>query len=189
VVHNASHITPMNDEYETCERTIAELRIYGDDLEPDFVTMHLGINPSRSQKRGEIRQSFGGGESQVKIGGWFLSSEQHVQSRDLRRHLDWLLAQLIPAKKEILALQEQKSIVMGVNCIWWSAFGDGGPTLWPEQMRLLADLNLECSFDISFFGESEDTDGKTRTIGKASGGRHRQLAVAERDRKYRIPDA
>ena len=70
-------------------------------------------------------------------------------------HLVWLLKQLVPAKEQILALQEKAGITMGVNCIWWSAFGDGGPTLWPEQMRGLADLNLECSFDVAFFGEED----------------------------------
>ena len=36
---------------------------------------------------------------------------------------------------------------MSVNCIWWSR-GTGGPTIWPEQMAVLAKLNLELSFDI-----------------------------------------
>jgi hypothetical protein len=42
---------------------------------------------------------------------------------------------------------------MRVNCVWWSAAGHGGPTLWPEQMAALAALNLECSFDVYFFGD------------------------------------
>ncbi|WP_276207925.1 hypothetical protein [Vibrio neptunius] len=36
---------------------------------------------------------------------------------------------------------------MTVNCNWWSS-GSAGPTLWPEQMSILAKLNLECAFDI-----------------------------------------
>ena len=55
-----------------------------------------------------------------------------------------------------MALQEMEGVRMGVDCIWWSAYGDGGPTLWPEQMHLLADLNLECSFSVSFFGDDEE---------------------------------
>lgn len=39
---------------------------------------------------------------------------------------------------------------MTVSCVWWSALGHGGPVLWPEQMKALADLNRECSFDIYF---------------------------------------
>lgn len=46
---------------------------------------------------------------------------------------------------------------MSVDCIWWSASGGGGPTLWPEQMACMAALNLECSFDISFYGPDEAT--------------------------------
>ena len=48
---------------------------------------------------------------------------------------------------------------MTVQCIWWSATGQGGPTLWPEQMRLLAALNPECSFDVSLFGDEGEERG------------------------------
>ena len=42
---------------------------------------------------------------------------------------------------------------MGIDCRWESRGGQGGPTLWPEQMRAMADLDLECSFYIEFYGE------------------------------------
>jgi hypothetical protein len=48
---------------------------------------------------------------------------------------------------------------MNVNCVWWSRYGDGGPTLWPEQMLRLAQLNLECSFEFAYYeddGETQD---------------------------------
>jgi len=154
-----SYMTPMNTEYETCKRTYADYRIYGDDLNPDFITQNLGISPSSTQKKGEMRKGYRGCQRQIRIGGWFLSSEGHVQSKDVRHHLNWLFAQLMPAKGRILALQEHKNIRMGVNCVWWSAFGDGGPTLWPQQMSLFAELNLECSFDLAFF---DSDDGKQR---------------------------
>jgi hypothetical protein len=91
---------------------------------------------------------------------WALSSEPHVKSKDVRAHLDWLLAQLSNSHQGLLDLQ-QGEVVMGVNCPWWSLGGHGGPTLWPEQMRRLADLNLECSFDVQFYPEddSDATDG------------------------------
>jgi len=153
--NDASYLIPLDDEYETCERTIAELRIYGYDLEPEVVTARFGIQPSRTQKRGETWVGFRGCVSQYKIGGWFLSSEGQVQSKDIRHHLNWLLEKLLPAKQEILRLQISYGISMTVYCIWWSRFGCGGPALWPQQMRLLADLNLECGFDFSFFGDDE----------------------------------
>jgi len=73
----------------------------------------------------------------------------------LRRHLDWLLGQILPRADVLRELQETAGISMNVNCIWWSATGGGGPTLWPEQMRRLADLNLECSFDVSFYDDDD----------------------------------
>ena len=154
-----SRMTPINDDYPTCERTLATLRIYGDDLDPQSITRRLGLQPSDSQRRGEIKAGIRGRQRTVKVGGWFLSSEDHVQSKDLRRHLDWLLDRLLPAKEEILELQEEDAIKMGVNCIWWSESGQGGPTLWPEQMQCLAGLNLECGFDVAFFGEDEEDPG------------------------------
>lgn len=153
----SSRVTPINDDYPTCERTSAELRIYTGSFDPTEVTTHLRIEPSQVQKLGEVRKGFRSRERTIKLGGWFLSSEGQVQSRDLRRHLDWLLERLMPAKADLILFQEQGNIQMGVHCIWWSVAGEGGPTLWPEQMRALADLNLECSLDVAFFG-SEETE-------------------------------
>jgi len=53
-------------------------------------------------------------------------------------------------------LQNIPGVRMSVNCVWYSRSGHGGPTLWPEQMRVLADLNLECSFDIYFQDKDDD---------------------------------
>ncbi len=149
----ASRLTPINDAYETCERTLAKLRIYGHRLDPGSITTLLGIEATNSQSKGEIKKNSRGVGREAKIGGWFLSSEGHVQSKDVRRHLDWLLARLFPVKDKLRAIQEAEDVVMAVTCVWWSAAGDGGPTLWPEQMSLLAELNLECGFEVAFYEE------------------------------------
>ena len=44
---------------------------------------------------------------------------------------------------------------MEVWCRWDSAVGHGGPTLEPEQMRLMGELNLQCGFDIYIDGDEE----------------------------------
>lgn len=155
-----SHRTPYNDSYPTCERTYAELRVYGDALDPKVIATRLGIEGSSAQKKGEVRKGFHDRERVVRIGGWFLSSEGEIDSKDVRRHLDWLLKLIMPRADALRSLQQQEDLRMNVTCIWWSAHGQGGPTLWPEQMRALSDLNLECSFDLSFYGpEDEDAPG------------------------------
>jgi len=151
----ASRRVPYDDDYETCERTCAKLLIYPESMDPDLVTERLGIRPTQVNKKGALRPTFRG-ERPWPLNAWFLSSEGEVSSRDVRRHLDWLLARLVAAGDELRALQQQDGIRMSITCIWWSAHGDGGPTLWPEQMKLMAELGLECCFELAFYGDEED---------------------------------
>lgn len=148
-----SRRTPYDELYPTCERADAALRIYTGDLDPQEVTKRLAIKPDSVQTKGEVRGNSIGRTRIVQINGWFLSSEGKVLSKDLRHHLDWLLGIVYPGREALLGLQRTRGVRMDVNCVWWSAHGHGGPTLWPEQMHLLSDLGLECSFDVYFFGE------------------------------------
>ena len=151
-----SRRTPYNDAYETCERVAVQLLIYPGDLHPDRITKWLQVAPSQTQILGQQIANSLGRTRTVGLNGWFLSSENEVQSMDLRRHLDWLVERLRGCHESLERLQAEPGVKMGVKCIWWSAHGQGGPTLWPEQMQGLADLNLECSFDIGFYGDDED---------------------------------
>src|SRR5262245_55227558 len=103
-----------NDNYETCERTVAELRIYGDDLFPSKMTEQLGLSPTSYQSKGDLV----GLRSVVRTGGWFLSSEGKVESLDLRRHLDWLLDLLLPRANVLRSIQGSPGIRMHVTCVW-----------------------------------------------------------------------
>jgi hypothetical protein len=148
--------TPYDESYGSCERTYAEFRIYSGAMEPEIVSRRLGVSPTSIQKKGDIRTNSLGRAREVPRNGWFLSSEAKVSSLDVRHHLDWLLKKIEPARNELNALQSTAGLTMLINCVWWSASGQGGPTLWPEQMRRIADLNLECSFEIAFFGSIEE---------------------------------
>jgi len=150
-----SRRTPYDDEYETCLETRAKLLIYPGELHPDEITRRLGLVPTEANVAGKVRVNRLGREHVVKISGWFLSSEGHVESKELRRHLDWLLALLRPARAALLELQSMRGVTMGIDCVWTSRSGHGGPTLWPEQMHEMAALGLECSFDVYFFGDDQ----------------------------------
>jgi hypothetical protein len=146
-----SRRTPYDDEYGTCAETRVALLIYPSNNVPVAeITSRLKIEPTATSVAGEEKASQSGRKRIAKSSRWELSSEGHVRSLDVRRHLDWLLARLT-SREEILAeLQNTAGVRMSVNCVWYSRVGHGGPTLWPEQMRGLAELNLECSFDIYF---------------------------------------
>lgn len=143
-----SRLTPLDDEYETCERTHAVLRIHTGSMSPAVVTELLHIEPTTTTVIGHSGST---GEHIGRVNLWSLSSELTVKSRDLRRHLDWLTARINERKAELRRLQSIEYVKMDVSCIWWSSHGDGGPVLWPEQMLALSQLNLELSIACSFY--------------------------------------
>jgi len=107
-------------------------------MEPGHITTILQVDPSKSQWEDN---------DSAHLNGWFLSSKSRIDSRDVRRHVDWLLERISNKRREVLSLQSQVGIWMDVFCYWRSAQGQGGPTLSPKQMRILADLNLKIGFD------------------------------------------
>jgi len=130
------------DDYGTCERTFATLRIYPPaQVELELVSALLGSVPtSKNEKKPGLR-------------GWFLSTEGEVSSRGVRRHIDWILERVQPYASGLQRLQEMGSAT-DVFCYWLSRSGHGGPTLSPQQTAVLSQLQLDCVFDVYFVGES-----------------------------------
>lgn len=143
-----------DDDYPTCLETYATLRGYHAEAAPEAVTEELGIQPSRSQLKGV--QLMDGRQVCRPISGWFLRSKGAVESRDARRHIDWLLDQLSGLKSRLTALENQ-GWRLDIHCYWVSG-GQGGPMLDPSQMAELARLNLTCGFDVYWADESEESD-------------------------------
>jgi hypothetical protein len=142
-------------DYPTCEQTHVTLRVYPESLDPGELTARLGLEPTCWQRKGEASKP---GGRVASLHGWFLSSEGVLPSRDVGRHLDWLLAQLLPRAEALLALQGE-GCRLDVFCFWVSASGHGGPTVRPDQMAALARLNLELGFDVYFGGEGDGPEG------------------------------
>jgi hypothetical protein len=117
-----------------------------DDLQPEMVTALLGIQPTHAQIRGALPSP--SSKHPFRSGGWFLESADHIQSRDSRRHLDWLLNQLHGKAPAIAKLQARGCLVD--LCIYWVSVGQGGPTLSSSQMAQLGELGIELWFDIYF---------------------------------------
>ena len=131
-----------NDDWPTCKETRVSLRIYRDDLDPDDISSRLGISPSKSQRKGDI----GPGGQILPVGGWFLSSKGHVESKDAQRHVSWILDQLADKVEVIHRLQGDDYRVQ-LSCYWLTVQGHGGPMLVPEIMSRLTLFNLPIWFD------------------------------------------
>jgi hypothetical protein len=136
-----------DDDYPTCARTYATLRIYHKDLDPESITLNLGIQPTRVQVKGRPVTDSIGMTFNPPIGGWFLSSKGQVASKDVRRHLDWLLAKLEGRDDALRSLREGGHRI-DVTCYWLSAEGHGGPILSPAIMRRFGELEIQVSFDV-----------------------------------------
>jgi hypothetical protein len=140
-------------DYPTCARTFATLRVYPERLDPDEVTRRLGIEPSNLQRKGDpLTKS----KQPVlaKTHGWFLTTEGAIESRDVRKHLDWLLERLVPRAEAVRSLQAD-GCSMDISCYWLSFSGHGGPSVRPAQMAELARLGQELWFDVYFCGSQE----------------------------------
>lgn len=133
-------------DYPTCRKSFATLRIFHDTSEPQAVTAILGLNPTQSFKRGDTH---GHGErvATYRINAWLLSSECSLSSHDSLRHIEWLLAAIEPRRSALRELQRLGHRI-DISCYWLSESGHGGPTLTPDIMRRLSELELAVWFDV-----------------------------------------
>ena len=95
-----------DDSCSTCSSTRATLCIYLPDSDnPNELTKKLGIQPSRTQVKGEVRND----RVRNWPTAWFLESKEKVTSKEVRRHIDWLLEQLDGKSEVIRELQTDGS--------------------------------------------------------------------------------
>lgn len=148
-----TRITPIASNYESCAECFARLMIYPGDRHPDIITDIFKVQPTMVNVVGEKITNSRGRIREIRDFGWFLSTESIVASKDIRHHIDWIVRTIYPHRKELKEIQGMSDMKMSLKCVWFSLLGHSGPVLWPEQMSALAELDLECSFDIYFVDE------------------------------------
>ncbi len=141
--------TPYDEDYGTCAYAHAWLRVMHETVDPDEITATIGVPPSKVQRRGDPKK--GKTNEFLSKGGWFLSTEGILGSKDARHHLDWIIER-IAGKKMVFAQFRERGYLVDICVRWDSLSGHGGPTLSPIQMKALSDLEIELWFDI-YVGE------------------------------------
>lgn len=137
-----SRMTPIDVNYATCDYTYVVLIIYGDFFE---IKNKIDVIPSFQQTKGEVFTNSLGIQRVAPCSLWTLNSENIIQSKDSREHIDYILSIVYPYKDFFIELQNSHKMYM--KCVWFSEDAVGsGPALWPEQMKILSELNLELSF-------------------------------------------
>ncbi|MBN9121434.1 MAG: DUF4279 domain-containing protein [Planctomycetes bacterium] len=141
-----------NHDYATCDETYATLCVYHHDLDPDAVSHLLELRPTRSQRRGDVRNPNAAAPVPLPTGAWFLCTRDASRSRDVRFHID-LLLRVLAEKGDAIRQLAAQGCQLRIDCYWESAHGHGGPMIWPETMARLAELGIELGFDVYFYGE------------------------------------
>jgi hypothetical protein len=134
-----------DDNYETCDKTFLTLRVYCENKNPDEISSLLEIKPSSIQTKGQETDLTK--KRVIKINGWFLTTEDLINSKDCRRHIDYLTSKLIPIKAKLKKLKNDGAKI-DITCFWTSKDGHGGPTLSQKQFLELAELEIDFWFDI-----------------------------------------
>ena len=118
-----------------CERTCAMLLVSGDNIAADEFTRLFAAAPTEVARAGDCT-------------GWRLSSESHLQSTNLERHIHWILDQVAGKAGVIRHLKHERGCQIDLGC-WWkgrSHVDELGPLLTPETLRRVADLDLNLIF-------------------------------------------
>ncbi|MHB0935041.1 MAG: DUF4279 domain-containing protein [Armatimonadota bacterium] len=144
------HKQPWN-ENDDSPVTHAHFAMYGDGLDPEVVTVALGIQPKYSGKKGDsrlVKTKGGTRETFLYTGSWSISSSTAVNSSSSEDHLRYLLAQLEPVKENILRLQDEFSIESYFEVYWGSPIGQGGPEISPDTLLRIAQLRVTLYFEL-----------------------------------------
>jgi len=129
---------------EFMNRTYASLILRGKDLNPQKVIESIGITPSRSFKRGDIRK----GNKRWPHGYWELESTGIITSSNLSVHLEWLAEQIEPSKIALTNLLKRESIDAEISCFWILVTSHESLNLNSELLGMIASMGLRMSFDI-----------------------------------------
>lgn len=141
-----------DDNYETCEKTHASLRIYSDIISPKEITKRLGMSSTSSMEKGKPFE--GDTTRKCTTNGWFIETKGIIDSKDSRRHIDYIADLLMPVKSELHKLITE-DITVDISCYWLSLAGHSGPTLSPSQMKKLSELEIEVWFDVYFVSNDD----------------------------------
>jgi Domain of unknown function (DUF4279) len=147
-------------ENPNCELTNATFRLMGDLIQPNELTILLGIQPNFSHAKGDTFESRAG-LLKHRTGIWALESENKLEATNLEKHLIFLLDKLEPVSANILELITKYSLSVDFHCYWVSATGQGGPLISPKTLMRIANLHAYLDFEIQFFGVDESKDASS----------------------------
>ncbi|KRA75969.1 hypothetical protein ASD78_08420 [Lysobacter sp. Root667] len=127
------------------ERSVATLRVSGQDLQPDEITVLLGAAPTYSQTKGEKRVFASGRERIPSLGSWHLSART-TEPEDLDAQVAELLAQLTPDLAVWHELSQRYRI--DLFCGWFMGETNEGVAISCRTLLALGERGIELGIDL-----------------------------------------
>ncbi len=143
------------------DRSVATLRVKGDDLRPEEITRLLGCSPTKSQLKDEvIKHPKSGKERIARIGMWSLDAEDRVPSDP-----DAQVAELLTKLSSDLDIWRSITTSFRVD-VFFGLFmkeWNEGLSLAPATMVALGSRGIEADFDIYGPFPEESNTGRQAT--------------------------
>lgn len=126
--------------------SVASLRFFGDDLDPDELTRLLGCQPTKSERKGEeIVGKVTGSKRTARSGGWRLSAERREPG-----DLDAQISEIFDGLTNDMSIWQDLTsrFRADVFCGLFMEEGNEGISLSNETLQRLAERGLTIDFDI-----------------------------------------
>ncbi len=148
------------------ERSVATLRVMGDDLVPEEITRLLGCAPTKAQLKGEVfRNAKSGKERIARFGMWRLNATDREPS-DPDAQVAEILGKLSQDLEVWRSLTSsfRTDLFFGLFMKEWNE----GLSLSPMTLMALGSRGIEADFDIYGPIEKEEESNKSITDQRAS---------------------
>jgi hypothetical protein len=158
-VASAGSTARLSGRSPTMSRHIytVELRIVGNNIEPDSITEKLGLQPCRAVHAGSRRA-----DGREIIASWAFSGggDEKSEWASLEEGLQFVLAKVWPLRHAIAAYKN------GGELIWWcghfQASFDGGPSLSSDLLKKLGEFGANIFIDNYFYESADSAVGSQR---------------------------
>jgi hypothetical protein len=130
----------------------ANLRFFGDRLDPNCISDILDTSPTVAYKKGEVYKRSRGHEIRGRTGLWLISSEGRLESQDLNDHLKYLISFVFPMEdsgrlRRLHEFMRDHGIEADVSCFWYGERGARPPVIREDIRDRLARIPAEIELD------------------------------------------
>jgi len=132
------------------------LRIYSGPIPPNQVSAILGVDATSAVGIEPSSEPLGAKTFRLgKLNGWFLASEEHVENRNPRDHIDWFVARVGSIQPKLAEFLKLPDVRAEISITIWKK--DGGDLLLnPSDISVLSALGLRVWFSFANYGDDEE---------------------------------